>query len=128
MAIGGVVKSLQGFDVALNHQDLLLVKRDFQFFLETCQELSGSITGRDNAVDYNFVTVGDSSHLPQTGVWLWEKGKSFESLDQDLLQPLELFRFNRIAIVIIQGDEIVILFHQSRPLRGWGRSTFADEK
>ena len=43
--------------------------------------------------------------------WLTEAAELIEEL---LLQGLKLLRFNRSAVVVVQGNEEIIFFHQSR--------------
>jgi hypothetical protein len=79
--------------------------------------------GRNHAVDHYGITIGNPSHHPKTFVGLWKEGESTKLIEELLLQGLKLLRFNLSAIVVVQGNEEVIFFHQSRPPQGVERWT-----
>lgn len=54
---------------------------------------------------------------------MWEEGESAEMIEELLLQVLKLLRFNLPAVVVVEWNEEVIFFHQSRLLQGLERWT-----
>jgi hypothetical protein len=73
----------------------------------------GAFRPLEHGIDDNFIALRDSSHRPEAFVGLWKEGEATELIEELLLQVLKLPRFNGPAVVVTEGDEEVIFFHQS---------------
>jgi hypothetical protein len=107
-------QSSQGFHIALDDEDLLLLQLLLQPFFEHRQEPSRLLgVGRQHAVDDNGITIGDARHRPKAFVGLGKEGEAAE-LIEELLQGLKRLWFNHSTVVVVERNEEVIFFHQSR--------------
>src|SRR5215475_9918929 len=101
--------------MALDDEDFLLPELFLEPLFEIRQEPSCFlIVGRNHAINDNFIAIGDPSHRPEALVGLWKEGETAELIKELLLQVLKLPRFNGPAVVVIEGNEEVIFFHQSQ--------------
>lgn len=118
------INQSQSFDIALDDEDFLLPKLLLESPFEIRQKPSCFLlVGRNHAIDDNFIAIGDPSHSPEAFVGLWNEGEAAELIEELLLQVLKLPRFNRPAVIVIEGDKEVIFFHQSRLSQGVNRWT-----
>jgi len=118
------IKYLQGFYIALNDKNFLLLQFLLQPFFEIGPEPSRFLCVRRNhAIDDNFIMIGDASYRPQTLIGLGKEGEAAELMEELLLQGLKRLRFHLSAVIVVQRHKEVIFFHQSRLPQGVERWT-----
>jgi hypothetical protein len=72
-------RPLKRFDIALDDQNLFLLKLLLEPLLEVRQKPArGPNPARQNSVDDNFIAIGHAAEFPETFVGLWEEGQSVE--------------------------------------------------
>jgi hypothetical protein len=107
-------------NLALNDQDFLLLQSFLEVPLERGQKLTSS--GRvfsDHPVYHYVVVLTDAAEFPKALVGLREIGQTFKSLQELLLEVLELGGFNGCSIIVVERNEDVILFHPRPPPISW---------